>query len=305
MSILKKDKIRIMDPVCGMTITRKNSAPTSSYVGEVYYFCSERCRAIFDREPDAVFAMKKAREEVVEEERTESLDNMADELAHEIRNPLTSIGGFARRVHEMLPENDPGRKYLEIVIENVARLENMITKLVELKTLGVFHPEPCDINDVLAETVDSFEKEFAEKNVEVILELTDKPLIPVDKDKIKAAFAALIRNAVEAMERPPKFLKIATSVRDEQIEITVSDTGKGIPEDQIKYIFDPFFTSKLYGPGLGLKFTQRDNSGPQRDYFSKEQTRRRHCFYNKIAVEAFLRTDKPSSCRTNSARVKR
>jgi signal transduction histidine kinase len=182
---------------------------------------------------------------------------MADELAHEIRNPLTSIGGFARRVHEMLPENDSGRKYLEIVIENVTRLENMITKLVQLKTLGVFHPEPCDINDVIAETVDSLRTEFAEKDVEVKLDVKNKTLIPLDKDKIKAAFAALIMNAVEAMEKPPRILKIATNIGDEYIDIAVSDNGKGIPEEHIKYIFDPFFTSKMYGPGLGLKFTQR------------------------------------------------
>ncbi|MDA8239321.1 MAG: ATP-binding protein [Nitrospiraceae bacterium] len=257
MAVLKKNKNRIIDPVCGMTISRKDSAIRSSYLGMDYYFCSERCKSIFEEDADAVFAMKAAREEVSEEERTESLDQMADELAHEIRNPLTSIGGFARRVHGVLPENDPGRKYLEIVIENVARLENMITKLVELKTLGAFHAEPSDFNRIITETVDSFGKEFAEKGVNVELDLTDSPLIPLDTDKIKAAFAALIKNAVEAMEKPFKLLKIATSIRDEYIEAEVSDTGKGIPKDRIKYIFDPFFTSKMYGPGLGLKFTQR------------------------------------------------
>ncbi|MDH4231741.1 MAG: ATP-binding protein [Nitrospirota bacterium] len=257
MSLLKKDKSRIVDPVCGMTIAWKNAALASSFRGKDYYFCSERCKAIFDGDPEAVFSMKAAREEGAEEERTESLDNMADELAHEIRNPLTSIGGFSRKVHEMLPENHPGRKYLEIVIENVARLENMITKLVEVKTLGVLQTELSDINEIIAETVALFEKEFAEKNVDVNLELADKPLIHLDKDKIKAAVAAIIRNAVEAMEEPPRVLKIATNMGDDQVEITVSDTGKGISEDHIKYIFDPFFTSKMYGPGLGLKFAQR------------------------------------------------
>lgn len=257
MAVLKKDKNRIIDPVCGMTISRKDSALISSYLGQNYYFCSERCKSIFEEDPDAVFAMKAAREEVSEEERTESLDQMADELAHEIRNPLTSIGGFARRVHGMLPQNDPGKKYLEIVIENAARLENLITKLVELKTLGVFHPEPSDFNRIITETVDFFGKELDEKGVDVKLDLTNSPLIPLDTDKIKAAFSALIKNAVEAMGKPPRLLKIVTSIRDEYIEAEVSDTGKGIPKDRIKCIFDPFFTSKMYGPGLGLKLTQR------------------------------------------------
>ncbi|MGE5237643.1 MAG: ATP-binding protein [Chloroflexota bacterium] len=254
---LKKIRHRIIDPVCGMTISNKSSAPTSSHLGVDYYFCSQRCRAMFEEDPDAVVVMKVAREEVVKEERAESLDEMADQLAHEIRNPLTSIGGFTRRVHEMLPEHDPGRKYLEIVIENVARLENMITKLVELKTLGVFHAELSDLNKIIADSVNSFEKDFREKNVEVTLDLANKLLIPLDREKIKAAFGALIKNAVEAMEKSPRLLKIATNMGNEYFEITVSDTGRGIPEDRIKYIFDPFFTSKIYGPGLGLKLTQR------------------------------------------------
>ncbi len=122
-----------------MTISNKSSALTSSYRGVDYYFCSQRCGAMFEEDPDAVVVMKVAREEVVEEERAESLDEMADQLAHEIRNPHTSIGGFTRRVHEMLPEHDLGRKYLEIVIENVARLENMVKKLVEPKSVGFLH----------------------------------------------------------------------------------------------------------------------------------------------------------------------
>ncbi len=257
MAIVEKQENKIIDPVCGMTIDKKDSIFTSSHRGVAYYFCSEKCKKLFDEDPEAVFAMKAAREEFIEKERAESLEKMADELAHEIRNPLTSIGGFTRRIYERLSENDPGRKYMEIVIEDVARLENMIKKLVELKTTGVFHTEPSNINNIITEAVKSFEKDFSDNNIEVKLELTNNPLISLDKDRFKAAIANLIKNAIEAMGKMPKLLKIATSIRDEYIEITVSDTGKGIPEDKIKYIFDPFFTSKIYGPGLGLTFVQR------------------------------------------------
>lgn len=110
MEFSKKQENKIIDPVCGMTINNKEDIFTSSYENVTYYFCSEKCKKIFDEDPQAVFAMKAAREEFIEQERSKSLEKMVDELAHEIRNPLTSIGGFARRIHERLSENDPREK---------------------------------------------------------------------------------------------------------------------------------------------------------------------------------------------------
>lgn len=67
---------------------------------------------------------------------------MMDQVAHEMRNPLTSIGGFTRRIYERLPEGDPNRKYLKVVIDDVARLESMIRQLIEMKAMGVPHRKP-------------------------------------------------------------------------------------------------------------------------------------------------------------------
>lgn len=253
---MEKQEDKVTDLVCGMNINKKDCIFTSSYRGRDYYFCSEKCKGIFDEDPDSVFAMKAAREDLIEKEREESLQKMVDQIAHEIRNPLTSIGGFTRRVYERLQENDPGKRYMEVVLEDVKRLENMISKLIDLSTAGTFHKEPSDIKELIIETVKSFEKDLADNNIEVKLGLTDTPLIPLNRDKIKKAISALIKNAIEAMEGSPKLLKINTSINDQYIKIAVSDTGKGIPEDKIKYIFDPFFTSKIYGPGLGLTFTR-------------------------------------------------
>ena len=115
--------MKIIDPVCGMTIEEKDVFGTSSYKGITYYFCSDKCKEDFDKNPESILTMKAEREKIVEEERSKTLDKMMDEVAHEIRNPLTSIGGFVRKVYEMLPEDDPKRKYLEMVIEDVMRLE--------------------------------------------------------------------------------------------------------------------------------------------------------------------------------------
>jgi two-component system sensor histidine kinase/response regulator len=249
--------MKIIDPVCGMTI-EENAVFTSPYKGTTYYFCSDRCKEDFNKAPETILAMKAEREKILEEERSKTLDQMMDEVAHEIRNPLTSIGGFTRKIYERLLADDPNKKYMEMVIEDVERLENMVKQLVKLKITSVLHTEISNINDAVIEALKSFEKELRDNSIEVKTELFDNPPpISIDSEKMTIAIANLIKNAIEAMQEKPKLLKIISNVSDENVEVVISDTGKGIPKDKIKYIFDPFFTSKIYGPGFGLTFAQR------------------------------------------------
>lgn len=204
----------------------------------------------------SLLAIKAAREKLVEEEKSVALEKMMDEVAHEIRNPLVSIGGFAKRVYDRLPENDPNKKYLEMIMDEVLKLENMVKLLIELKTMTVCYLGSTDINEVITEALASCEDEFASKGIVVKTRLLDSlPFISGDKEQLKVAVSNLIKNSIEAMHEGPKVLTIATSVSDGRMIIEVSDTGKGIPKDKLKSIFYPFYSSKIYGPGLGLTFT--------------------------------------------------
>ncbi len=204
----------------------------------------------------SLLTIKASREKLVEEEKSVALDKMMDEVAHEIRNPLVSIGGFAKRVYDRLPENDPNKKYLEMIMDEVLKLENMVKLLIELKTMTVCYLGNTDINEVITEALALYEDEFAAKGVVVKTRLLDNlPFISGDKEQLKIAVSNLIKNSIEAMQESPKVLTIATSVSDGRMNIEVSDTGKGIPKDKLKSIFHPFYTSKIYGPGLGLTFT--------------------------------------------------
>ena len=98
---------------------------------------------------------------------------MIDEVAHEIRNPLTSIGGFARKVFKKLPEDDPNRKYMQMIIEDVAVLEKMIKQLIELKSMEISQKESVNINEIIPDSLKVFEKETSEKNIQVTTELLD------------------------------------------------------------------------------------------------------------------------------------
>jgi signal transduction histidine kinase len=203
----------------------------------------------------SLLSIKATHEKKVEEEKSGALEQMMEQVAHEIRNPLTSVGGFARKVFNKLPEGDPNRKYMQYIIEDVAVLESMIKQLIELKSISISMKEPSNINEVIQDSLKVFEQDFAQKAIEVKTELQeDLPLITADRKLLKRAFCNLIKNAVEAMEGGSKTLKIMSRVDGNNLELQFSDTGKGIAKEKIRNIFDPLVTSKIYGPGLGLTF---------------------------------------------------
>ncbi len=199
-----------------------------------------------------------ATKELADRERAEALDQMVDEIAHEIRNPLVAIGGFARRVKKSLPEGDANRKYLETILQNVTVLEKMVNELVGLKSAALSYMEPANINEILQNALDLNIKNIGKNNIAVTTHFMESSaLIPVDVENLTRALANIIENGIEAMDGEIRNLVITTGVSGDYFEITIADSGKGISRDQIKNIFNPFFSSKIYGPGLGLTFTLR------------------------------------------------
>lgn len=207
----------------------------------------------------ALLAAQAAREKLVQEEKLDALDQMMEGVVHELRNPLTSIGGFARRILDNLPEGDPNRRYARIILDEVSRLEKMIKHLVELKTAAIAYKEPEDVNAVIEEVRDRFRRWCDAENVQVETNLAqDLPLVSLDRENMKLALAHIVENSLEAMQgMDRKVLRLSTRVDDGRVEISIADSGKGIPKDKIKYLFDPFFTSKTSGPGLGLTLALR------------------------------------------------
>ncbi len=200
--------------------------------------------------------IKQAHEKLVEDEKSGALTQMMDEVAHEVRNPLVSIGGYARRVHDNLPEGNPNRKYMEMIMEDVAKLEKMIKQIVGIQMMSFSYIEQTNVNDVIIKALMIFEREFEEKAIDVETDLQNNlPLIQADPMQLTQAIANIIQNAIEAMTAETRVLSLSSSVIEGCIEIKVADTGKGISREKTKHIFEPLFTSKIYGPGLGLTYT--------------------------------------------------
>ena len=201
----------------------------------------------------SLLAIKATHEKKVVEEKKGALEQMMDQVAHEIRNPLTSIGGFARKVYGRLPDGDPNKRYMEMIIEDVGILEGMIKQLIDLKTMAISYKSPVDVNELIRECLQVFEQDVRQKGIHMEIELMPAPpKIAADGKLLKRALCNIIKNSIEAMELESKRLTVVSRLTDDHLEIRISDTGVGISEDKIKNIFDPLVTSKIYGPGLGL-----------------------------------------------------
>lgn len=195
---------------------------------------------------------KRLREQLIESAKLASLGKVVDGIAHEIRNPLISMGGFARRLGKEFPEESEHRKYLQIILDDVSRLERMVKDIEAYVSFTRLH-EPdfksVDLAGIVRDVLTDFDLES--EGIEAEVKEDSLPLIFADKDHIKELFFNLFENAIEAMPRGGT-LRVVLMKEDNQVSIRVEDTGCGIPQKDLKDIYDPFYTSKMSGAGIGL-----------------------------------------------------
>ncbi|MDH3329638.1 MAG: response regulator, partial [Desulfobulbaceae bacterium] len=170
-------------------------------------------------------ARKDASIQLAQKEKLAALNHMVDEVSHEVRNPLVTIGGFVRRIGKNLAEDDPNRKYIDIILENVASLEKMVTQLVSLKSAVVANPQPADINDIVNLALARFDEQIRKNKIVVTTLFMEKPpLVQVDQENLVTAIANIIENGIEAMENSSrKEISINTRVAGDFFEIEITD----------------------------------------------------------------------------------
>jgi signal transduction histidine kinase len=202
--------------------------------------------------------MRALHEQLVQSEKMAALGAMMAEITHEIRNPLVSIGGFTRRLAKKLQSSED-RKYIDIILSEVTRLEGIIhDNLTYIKEMAPQFVE-ADINALLGEILMLYEDELAQRRIRVEQELSPRmPLLMIDPQQIKQAVINILKNAMEAMESGGT-LGIRTFVVEVQQEASIefADTGHGISPKAMSNIFNPYYTTKTRGTGLGLPITNR------------------------------------------------
>jgi len=197
----------------------------------------------------------KLEEEKLSLERFVNVGKVARVIAHEVRNPLTNINlsvEALKKTNDELAIND----YIRIIENNATRINNLVTELLSATKLTEFNFEPVQINALIDETLNAMADRIQLKNIRVE-KMYDPEICAVkgDADKLQMAFLNLIVNGIEAMDEGGT-LKIQTLKQGQRCIVIIEDNGKGISKEHIGNIFQPFYSTKTNGTGLGLATTQ-------------------------------------------------
>jgi signal transduction histidine kinase len=200
--------------------------------------------------------LQQAQEELVKSERLAATGKLTAQLAHEINNPIHNIQSCLKTSLGRFPQEMQGRELIEVAYEEVTRMSKLTRQLLDFYRTS-FVPEetnPVDLNGLLKEVVQSFGDELLRNKISVNLDLRENlPFVRGSADKLKQVFLNLVLNARDAMPEGG-LIRIGTAGENGFVRISISDSGIGIPKENLDKIFDAFFTtkSKVSGVGLGL-----------------------------------------------------
>ncbi|MCB5249601.1 MAG: ATP-binding protein [Candidatus Cloacimonadales bacterium] len=223
--------------------------------------------------------IKELQERISHIETLAALGEMSASVAHEIRNPLAAISGFTGLLDRQIAVDDPRKKLLKPIIEGVSRLDNIVSNLLTLTRPQTLNINKCNIHNMINDIIDFFKMGVSDKNKTVdffTMFDTNNTVINCDGQLIQQVLTNIIRNAWEAIEEKGKItistkvsiLEPISEVLDEDeikelirlfsfIEIQIEDTGAGIDDKELQKIFNPFFSTKNEGNGLGLAICKK------------------------------------------------
>ncbi len=228
----------------------------------------------FNQMTQQLIRMRGLEEQLRRSERLAAVGTLAAGIAHDIRNPLTSISIFVQLITQHYQNPEVQAKFERVVPRELERVQRILEDMLELARPGTLHLEPADVNEILLQTLEPFERQLQERHIVAATNLASPlPRVEADRKKLHRCFANIIQNAIQAMSkggelrissalsyRPPAALLSSVPPEGEMlpfIKVTITDTGQGIPPDVLARIFDPFFSTKEKGVGLGMAIAHR------------------------------------------------
>ncbi|MBU2444449.1 MAG: cache domain-containing protein, partial [Bacteroidetes bacterium] len=198
--------------------------------------------------------IQKIHSQLFRSEKLASIGKLAAGVAHEINNPLTGILTNASLLRDDLEEGDPRREDLEVIVKETIRCREIVKRLLDFSRQTAPVKKLTDVNSILEQIVLFVHNQTAFRNIKIVKEFGPNiPEIMADPDQIRQVCINLIINASESMTRGGELrIKTFMASGNDLINVIISDTGGGIPENLRMKIFDPFFTTKENGTGLGL-----------------------------------------------------
>jgi len=199
--------------------------------------------------------MKKAERIILRQEKRSALDRMLEVLAHEVRNPLNNINLSVEQLStdSLEPEN---KVFIDIITRNSNRIDSLITQLLNASRPTQIIEKKVALQDVIAETMAIANDRITLKKIQYLANLPKENVwIKADGEKLKIALLNIFINAIEAMGEGVGKLSVSLKRKDKEVELDIADNGCGICKDRLEHIFDPYFTGKRKGMGLGLSTT--------------------------------------------------
>jgi len=202
--------------------------------------------------------VRRLQDEIRRKEKLAAIGDLAAGVAHEIRNPLSSIKGIASYFKAKFADGSEDREMAGVMIEETDRLNRVISELLEFARPSKLNLKLSDLKELLKHSARLIQQEATAKNIQIHLNLTsDAVEAEVDPDRLTQCFLNLYLNALQAMKSGGQ-LAIASATRvDGSISINIKDNGSGILADDLSKIFDPYFTTKPKGTGLGLAIVHK------------------------------------------------
>ncbi len=207
---------------------------------------------------DSIDKLRRLQHKLIQAEKLSALGRLTADIAHEIRNPLTVIGGFARRLDRRLGAGTKEKEYAGIITSEVERLERILRDVLTFSREVKYRFNHEDINEIVTETVKTFHEICRDHpgGIEIREELSpDLPRVLVDRDQVKQAISNLVINAVDAMPGGGR-LTVRTRLEEKNnikyVVFDIIDTGTGIPGEKLERLFEPFYSTKQVGQGTGL-----------------------------------------------------
>ncbi|AHG21292.1 sensor protein ZraS [Chania multitudinisentens RB-25] len=202
--------------------------------------------------------VRQLQDQVRRKEKLAAIGDLAAGLAHEIRNPLSSIKGFAKYFENRSPQNSEEQALAKVMAKEVDRLNRVISELLALVRPVDLRLQQVNINEVIAHSLHLIRQDAENKNITIRYCSNEMlPAIEIDPDRFTQVLLNLYLNAIQAIGANGLLEVGVTQRREEGLCITVTDSGKGIGQDELTKVFNPYFTTKATGTGLGLTIVQK------------------------------------------------
>jgi signal transduction histidine kinase len=201
--------------------------------------------------------LRATQEALIQSERSAALGRLSHTVAHEVRNPVTVIGGFAHRLQKQIPKDDPTQKILSVILEETEKLERIVAEVERYCRLREPVLEPVDLAELLEKVLLSLSESLGQQGINVQRSgFSETREILGDEELLEIALNNVILNAAEAMPKGGN-LELTFIPQSEGLLLSVKDTGPGIPPEIVQNVFEPLFSSKTHGAGFGLALARR------------------------------------------------